>query len=577
VREEGQIIIIAIIAIAIAFAGESALNFYKYGGDLYVEKYTAYLSPEGNLTEDYEYGVYGNYRMLYRVWNAPLIYEGELNKPYIKILEINCSYIPYIKDYYGNVFASSYKEEIAYLAFRNEAGCFNPSGYKHGKYSVQYKYIIYPPVNYDNNLYHMNIKLADKHVPYRDVEIVLDNSSGSIVNVYSHPPMEMERNGDFYIIHGKSQKNGMIEVEMLFRNASPKFLYHEDGLMEKVREENNAYRMKYEISLLFSSALKYLTLLFPLIIFAIYYLHGREKKYTIPRYLSTIPKKRKPWMVNLVFKGDAMDFDMHGFYATLLDLHRRGIIEIENEGKELKIKILKDKEMDWYEKKVIRFLKKYSINGAFSTEKLKEKIRNYKGDTYNLSKIQNDFNDIRRVRNGSEFIINGRYTMLKFFAASLLLFLLSAILFAIFHQKYPPLLNAMIYSLLLSIQFLITIPAPSTLFGKWRKDYYREKLEWNSFKRFLLDMAHLEKYEMKDINMWKEWLVYATALGIGKKVAKQLKKMNIPIPEANMIPYVYIAFASTSHTLSTTYSSSTGGGGGIGAGGGFGGGGAGGR
>lgn len=54
-------------------------------------------------------------------------------------------------------------------------------------------------------------------------------------------------------------------------------------------------------------------LIFPLLIAMIYYKFGKEKRYVVPKSLSTIPAKRKPWMINMVFKGDAFDFDEDGF------------------------------------------------------------------------------------------------------------------------------------------------------------------------------------------------------------------------------------------------------------------------
>lgn len=60
----------------------------------------------------------------------------------------------------------------------------------------------------------------------------------------------------------------------------------------------------------------------------VYRKYGKEKEFVVPEFLSYVPKKIKPWIVNLVFKGDAFKFDKDGFYATLLDLYRRGIIDI---------------------------------------------------------------------------------------------------------------------------------------------------------------------------------------------------------------------------------------------------------
>jgi len=577
-KEPLQIIILSVIALAIAFGGGVILNFYKYEGDLYVDTYVASFTPGGVLEESYEYAVRGNYTMLYRLWDAPLLYRQNFSQPYVKALDINCSYIPYVKDYYGKVYAPSHEYEIWERAFFNEAGCYNPAGYEPGNYRVEYRYVLYPPVHYDASTYHINIKLASRHIPYQDFTIIIDNSSGTIGKIYPHPPMDVKKEGDKYILHGSSPRNALLEVEMLLNAPPPGFLERMNGVAEMVKEENEAYYMKYAVASAFSAMMRYLTFLFPLIIFGIYYVHGREKRYVVPRYLSTVPKRRKPWEVNLLFKGDATTFDMHGFYATLLDMEMRGILEMRVDGKDVEIRVKEEQEgMDFYERNVFNFIKKYSFDGVFSTAELKRYIKSMRGRSYELSKIQRDFERIRRVRDGSRFVVNGRYIILKFFALSLLIFLSSLAAFLLRGSAYPVLLDATVYSLIFSIQFAAMLPAPSTLFGRWKRDYYKEKMEWDSFKRFLLDMAHLEKYTDEDISIWKEWLVYAVALGVGKKVANRFRKLNINVPEADMLPYIYIAFASTNNTLASTTSSSSGGGGGIGAGGGFGGGGAGGR
>ena len=71
----------------------------------------------------------------------------------------------------------------------------------------------------------------------------------------------------------------------------------------------------------------------PIILIYLYYRYGREKMFTVPEYLSTIPNPSlKPWQVNLLFKDDALDFDEDGYYATLLELHRRELINITEKG-----------------------------------------------------------------------------------------------------------------------------------------------------------------------------------------------------------------------------------------------------
>ena len=84
------------------------------------------------------------------------------------------------------------------------------------------------------------------------------------------------------------------------------------------------------------------------------------------------------------------------------------------------------------------------------------------------------------------------------------------------------------------VQAVIAFAAPSTLFGHWKDDRYKEKLEWDAFTHFLSDMAMIQKYAPADLSMWGDWLVYGTALGVGDKVEKAMKALNIRVADTGV-------------------------------------------
>jgi uncharacterized membrane protein len=132
--------------------------------------------------------------------------------------------------------------------------------------------------------------------------------------------------------------------------------------------------------------------------------------------LSYVPSKIKPWVVNLVFKGDAFDFDQDGFYATLLDLSRQGILDLESEPS-LRINLLKDTVAaeDSYESKVLSFLKIYSRNGVFVADDFEDRVKDLRNNQpEHLYEVRDTMEKLLRVADkkvSMQFVSSGRWKM----------------------------------------------------------------------------------------------------------------------------------------------------------------------
>jgi uncharacterized membrane protein len=325
----------------------------------------------------------------------------------------------------------------------------------------------------------------------------------------------------------------------------------------------------------------------------IYNRYGREKEFTVPAYLSTLPTTAlKPWQVNLLFKGDALDFDEDGYYATLLDLHRRKIISIiekgEGKGKGIEIRVLSTATTDPYEQRVLGFIGLVSENGVLDTDliaELAKRARTVSSAEEKALKYQRSLTDVTsRVDTSisNQYIVDGREHIVPFGFIAMVLFAITLILAFVMPMQSYILFPAVVLWIIVVIQIAIAFAAPSTLFGHWKDDRYKEKLEWDAFSHFLSDMAMIQKYSPADLTMWGEWLVYGTALGVGDKVERAMKTLRISIPESGVplgVMGMNAAFVPLMHFSPPSHGSSGGGGfggGGFG-GGGFGGGGAGGR
>ncbi len=171
-----------------------ALFFSNPSGDVTAD-YTAKLVVNRSflLEETYVYHVHQEkYRMLYRSWHAPLLTEGELDQPYILLKEVTCTDgTPYVKDHKGNFKFLSVPNDIElwefmYLAEKNEAGFIDPDYFEPGDHRATYLFQIFPPIESDGEIEHLNLKLADEHVPYPKVRLVLEDPNGVIEAVYPH-------------------------------------------------------------------------------------------------------------------------------------------------------------------------------------------------------------------------------------------------------------------------------------------------------------------------------------------------------------------------------------------------------
>lgn len=106
-----------------------------------------------------------------------------------------------------------------------------------------------------------------------------------------------------------------------------------------------------------------------------------------------------------------------------------------------------------------------------------------------------------------------------------------------------------------------------------------EKEKWKGLKKYMEDFSLLKEKEIPAIEVWEEYLVYATAFGIAQKVLKQLKEIYPNIEELDTMGTSCMYFmyhtnfsttfsSSINSAISTSYSSATGGGGGFSGGGG---------
>lgn len=605
VTERQQILALVAITLLVgvlAVAGATALPGLL-GGNLDVEYYDAVFYENGTLVERYTYDVRsaGEYRMLFRYWDAPLTF-GAIDRPHIEFLGMTAppGTVGYVKDSEGEVrtaagtATSTDLAAIRSLAFDNEVGLYNPGYFAPGTYTVEYRYRVRPPIEYDDRWAHLNLKLVDEHVPYRSLRITLP-FVGDIEEVYTHPPtLEVERTADAVVITGNAPQDDALNVELIL---DPSFTEKVGGFGEFVPDvqQQTADANRWPPVLYGAASILYglatvLVLAMPFVLLGVYLRYGREKPFTVPEYLSFTPNTAlKPWQVNLLFKGDALEFDNNGFYATVLDLHRQGKIVITEkpEGNAVTVRIVSGESSDPYEQRVLNFLANIADDHVVDTAELAafaETARRSPGYQHRILQYQQSLTALTRdvdTTLSRKYIKDGRTVIIPLIFLGAIPCGLAILAFIFAPGAAFLLIPAGILSFIVAVQVGIAALFPSTLFGFWKGDHYKEKLEWDAFAYFLSDLALIRQYSPADLSMWGEWLVYGTALGLGDKVEQAMKNLNISLPDVGVplysnMPMIFAPIVLFSPP-SSGGSGGLGGGGSFGGGGGFGGGGVGGR
>jgi len=591
-RQIGVLVGVCLVLAVLGVAGTVVLGNIGLSGSAVVSSYEARFESDGTLTEAYTYTFTegDRYRMLYRSWESPVSFS-KLGYGYIEPVSINppLDAVAYAKDQYGDVTimtpgADSWYVEtyIDSLAEYNEAGCFYASYFPAGSYNIDYTFKIHPPIEYDSQYDHLNLMLANVHIPYQQVRVVIENAD-YVYAVYAHPPsLKVTREGGSIVITGSAAEDELVEVEMLLYPDS----HGIDGFyspVSDVKGKTEGANFWYSLQYYAATWLGYLGIVsvfaVPVLLYFLWSRHGREEDATVPTYLSTVPnKKRKPWLVNLVFRKDIFDFDEDGFYATLLDLHMRKMIKLEPREHGMKIQILDAGVEDPYEKKVMAFLQKLAVNGVFDTDTLNalaSDVKRGKGALYSRGlDVKSDLDELlheadNRVVKG--FAVSGKSRLVPAFIPGIVVLVAAFAMMFLAPVVGYMLVTPFITGVVAVFEGVAALMFPSALFGQWRPGMYKEKLEWDAFSNFLGDMAQLKKYGPEDLSMWGEWLVYGTALGVGDNVAKAMKDLNVDIDIARYHPMMYTWFRPI--IVASPPSSRSGGGGGFRSGGGCGGGG----
>lgn len=593
-NEKNQITLLVIITLGLVLAVNLAPYLGVFEGEAVVSDYSAVFYADGTLEETFTYKVNAEgKKFLFRFWETRLSLE-ENPFSHVKLIDIEApsGTIRYVKEYSGALTlldeaTQLVKSSISNLAYRSEAGVYNPVGYEPGEYTVKYTFKFAPPLEYDDDYVHLNLKLASEHLPYKRVRVAFEDP-GYILNSYPHPPtLRRSTDKNMIVFTGASGEDELLEFEFLMTKEALGTLEGVERHVEGVKDLTVEANRRYSIEVLSATGLLWIAriagLVVPLWLYRLWSKEGQEQEYVVPRTLSFIPNKsRTPWIVNLIFKKGVSDFDEDAFYATMLNLHIQDKIKITPDEKGARVEILNDRGLDLYEIKVMSFLRSIAIDGVITPESMKEIAKRGKANAAGGEKLWGIQHSYSSLTNGTDDNIAKEYTVdgrekLIIPAILCLVYLMTMVgLFTFSVLADWVFLRAAGYAFIVLVQIIIAAIFPSTLFGYWKDDNLREKLQWDAFKNHLADFSQLDKYGPEDISMWGQWLVYGTALGVGDKVAEAMEMLEIDYAPMRMVhtyPYWFRPITTAPVYRSASSSGGKGGGFGGGGGGGFGGGG----
>lgn len=281
-----------------------------------------------------------------------------------------------------------------------------------------------------------------------------------------------------------------------------------------------------------------------LVLFGIILLiHNRRKfkrcKVDVPEYTHDIPPDNSPaGIANLFYYYDGgITSDNKGYVlsATFLELARKGYLKFNGQGKKDLTVLLTGKHTNgnWIDLSlcehrllglIISVANNY--NGSFTMRQFEEFAKaNYQftDDAINdfSAKSSQEISQKGYFKYGISSTYFGKSMGTFLIIAAISIFIIKSA-YDSSHSSYMNpinyfiLIGAFICGILMKICYRKR-ERPLTEIGE------RDYLIWHGLKKYMLEFSRLKEYDIPQLELWEEYLVYATMMGISKQVCKQLK------------------------------------------------------
>ena len=345
----------------------------------------------------------------------------------------------------------------------------------------------------------------------------------------THPRMSWERVGNRFLIRAWNLPPQSIAEVRFVTDPLPAMPYAASNptlTLQEVEEVEAGYRN--EIQNLITPWMV-LLLIFLFLFFLIFLFLGRETPVDYQRfYEQEPPYTDPPDFVNAVVRHLTSEVGEEGVAAALLDLYHRGYIDFA-EGKDSTI-ILKEgkplEDLPPSEKRLLELLQKFATGGVFRFDTLKERLEGSVADARSFNVAFEAYQkEIFRELQKRRYLRSTGNILAKVLA--FLMMLLSTVV--VESTLRPVTAHLLPFLTLLSGVFFFgggaVLATRKDVFGRWSKEGRVYSLRWQSFARFLSDYSLLAEHPPQSVVVWEKYLVYATALGIARKVMKNLEKL----------------------------------------------------
>lgn len=269
---------------------------------------------------------------------------------------------------------------------------------------------------------------------------------------------------------------------------------------------------------------------------------GREPEVQAMRYPFEPPRDVAPAVVPTVMSQFVAPSNMGpAWFATIMDLARRGHLAFEGEGRHLSIRLQPhpdDDPLEAFEEAVLEYLRTAATSGR-SARRDPNSVTIAELRSYGQRHAQRFLARFgKQVKAWGEGYYGGPYLTPESLAErdrwTLRVFGVGALIGVAIWLTLDVAMILSIVAAVICLAFLITV---STALPAWRPEMAVEHAGWKGFRRTLTDYTRMKDAPPDFFMLWDRYYVYAAALGVAERYLKTLQRAApaAGMDQANMV------------------------------------------